>query len=83
MRTGEERILTTHCGSLPRTELLSDLLLREEASEVVDKAALKREAADGVKRVVRGQLDAGIDVVSDGEQPRVGFSKHSSAIMVR
>jgi 5-methyltetrahydropteroyltriglutamate--homocysteine methyltransferase len=78
MRTSENRILTTHCGSLPRTELLSDLLLREEADDAVDKVALEREAADGVKRVVRAQIDAGIDIVSDGEQPRVGFSDRKS-----
>ena len=40
-----ERILTTHCGSLPRPPHLSDLLLRQEAGEEIDEALLHRESA--------------------------------------
>jgi 5-methyltetrahydropteroyltriglutamate--homocysteine methyltransferase len=70
------RILTTHCGSLPRPPALSNLLLREEAGETIDAEALRTETANSVAAVVDAQMKAGIDIVSDGEQPRVGFSMY-------
>jgi 5-methyltetrahydropteroyltriglutamate--homocysteine methyltransferase len=76
MLTSKDRILTTHCGSLPRTPQLSDLLLRQEAGEPIDSQMLRRECADAVSRALSGQMQAGIDIVSDGEQPRVGFSMY-------
>ena len=76
MHTSRDRILTTHCGSLPRPLVLSDLLLRQEAGEPIDQQALHRESASAVVEVLHAQLKAGMDVVSDGEQPRVGFSMY-------
>ena len=76
MLRSDERILTTHCGSLPRPPHLSDLLLRQEAGEEIDEARLQRESAAAVTDVLARQLDAGVDIVSDGEQPRVGFSMY-------
>src|SRR5215468_1947207 len=76
MRTSTDRILTTHCGSLPRPMPLSELLLRQEAGEEIDQAALDRQCASAVAGVVTAQLRAGIDIISDGEQPRVGFSMY-------
>ena len=70
------RILVTHCGSLPRAPQLSDLLLRQEVGETIDTKALQAEAAKAVTSVLDAQLKAGIDIVSDGEQPRVGFSMY-------
>ena len=72
----DERILTTHCGSLPRPPQLSDLLLRQEAGEPIDERRLHHESAERRGRGARAQIDAGIDIVSDGEQPRVGFSMY-------
>ena len=76
MLRSDERILTTHCGSLPRPPHLSDLLLRQEAGEAIDESLLQRESAAAVADVLARQLEAGIDIVSDGEQPRVGFSMY-------
>lgn len=76
MKHSEERILTTHVGSLPRNPVLSELLIRDEAGEAVDKAALAREAEAAVRHVVAEQAAAGIDVINDGEQPRVGFQTY-------
>jgi 5-methyltetrahydropteroyltriglutamate--homocysteine methyltransferase len=76
MRTSTDRILTTHCGSLPRPTQLSDLLLRQESGETIDETVLHRESADAVSAVIAAQLEAGVDVISDGEQPRVGFSMY-------
>jgi 5-methyltetrahydropteroyltriglutamate--homocysteine methyltransferase len=76
MLTSKHRILTTHCGSLPRPAELSDLLLRQEAGEKIDTQSLHQQSAAAVAAVLDAQLKAGIDIVSDGEQPRVGFSMY-------
>jgi 5-methyltetrahydropteroyltriglutamate--homocysteine methyltransferase len=81
MKRSEHRILTTHVGSLPRPPALRDLLVRQDRGEVVDGAALAREAEAAVSRVVKKQLAAGIDVGNDGEQPRVGFSTYPARRM--
>lgn len=76
MRKSDERVLTTHVGSIPRNPALRDLLVRQDRGEAVDETALARETAAAVREVVRGQLEAGIDVGNDGEQPRAGFSTY-------
>ncbi len=77
MQLSDNRILTTHCGSLPRkTEQLSDLLLEQELGHPVDEAELARQIEAGIDGVVREQIAAGIDIISDGEQSRPGFSTY-------
>ena len=76
MLMSRDRILTTHCGSLPRPSQLSDLLLRQEAGEHIDEELLHRECQSAVAAVLDAQIKAGLDIVSDGEQPRVGFSMY-------
>jgi 5-methyltetrahydropteroyltriglutamate--homocysteine methyltransferase len=81
MKESEHRLLTTHTGSLPRPPALRDLLVRLDRGETIDPAALAREAEAGVRHVVARQLEAGIDVGNDGEQPRVGFSTYPAKRM--
>jgi len=81
MQRSEQRILTTHTGSLPRPPALRDLLVRLDRGEAVDAAALAREAESAVSHVVKMQLEAGIDIGNDGEQPRVGFSTYPAKRM--
>lgn len=76
MRGSDERILTTHVGSLPRNAVLSDLLIRNEAGEQVDPAELLRQSREAVRHVVVRQAACGVDVLNDGEQPRVGFQTY-------
>ena len=76
MRTSDERLLTTHVGSIPRPAALRDLLVRQDRGEPVDESALARETEAAVREVVARQLAAGIDVGNDGEQPRAGFSTY-------
>jgi 5-methyltetrahydropteroyltriglutamate--homocysteine methyltransferase len=76
VRKSDERILTTHVGSIPRNPALRDLLVRQDRGETVDEGVLARETEAAVRDVVRGQLEAGIDVGNDGEQPRAGFSTY-------
>jgi 5-methyltetrahydropteroyltriglutamate--homocysteine methyltransferase len=77
MRKSTERILTTHVGSIPRPPALRDLLVRQDRGDRVDPAALERETEAAIRAVVARQLDAGIDVGNDGEQPRPGFSTYA------
>lgn len=76
MQASEERILTTHVGSLPRERELADLLIADEAGEPIDRDRLDELAAAGVAHCVAMQIDAGVDVINDGEQPRVGFQTY-------
>ncbi len=71
-----DRILTTHVGSLPRNEKLSDLLVRQEAGEKLDPKELAAEMDRAVRHVVEKQASAGIDIGNDGEQQRVGFQTY-------
>src|SRR5881296_3178548 len=81
MKRSEHRFLTTHVGSLPRPPALRDLLVRQDRGEAVDRGAFAREAEAAVSHVVRKQVEAGIDVGNDGEQPRVGFSTYPALRM--
>ena len=76
MLTSRDRILTTHVGSLPRNDTLTDLLIRREAGEAIDKARLDAEMDKAVGEVVAKQKAAGIDIGNDGEQQRVGFQTY-------
>ena len=71
-----DRILTTHVGSLPRHDELSDLLVRREEGEAIDAGQLAREMDRAVLRVIGKQAEAGIDIANDGEQQRVGFQTY-------
>jgi 5-methyltetrahydropteroyltriglutamate--homocysteine methyltransferase len=71
-----DRILTTHVGSLPRNEKLSDLLVRQEAGEAFDAKEMVAEMDKAVRHVLERQLAAGIDIGNDGEQQRVGFQTY-------
>ncbi|MBV8138222.1 MAG: cobalamin-independent methionine synthase II family protein [Deltaproteobacteria bacterium] len=73
MLRSEKRILTTHAGSLPRTARLKDLLVRKNRGETIDRAELEREVEQSTRRVVAKQLEAGIDIGNNGEQPRESF----------
>jgi 5-methyltetrahydropteroyltriglutamate--homocysteine methyltransferase len=81
MKSSDERILTTHVGSLPRNPTLRDLLVRQERGEAVDEARLEREIEAAVETVIDRQLAAGIDIGNDGEQSRPGFATYMTRRM--
>ncbi len=66
MRLSAERILTTHTGSLPRPAGLSLTGPERDAGQL----------AEAVRSVVKSQIDAGVDVVNDGEASKVGYSTY-------
>ena len=76
MHKSTDRILTTHTGSLPRGEPLGSMLIDQEAGKTVDQKALQAAIRQRVQHVLEKQAEAGIDIVNDGEQGRVGFQTY-------
>ncbi len=76
MKHSKDRILTTHTGSLPRTEALTKLLIAREQKRDYDAADMAREARAALDIVLQRQIAAGIDIGNDGEVPRIGFSTY-------
>jgi len=73
MTDGNERILTTHTGSLPRPPDLTELFFARQEGKEVDFATFRAVADRAVGDVVRRQREAGIDIISDGEMNKPGF----------
>ena len=76
MRASAERILTTHVGSLPRSQAVTDVLFAREKGEIRDRAAAASVITDAVAQVVRRQVATGIDVVSDGETNKISYATY-------
>jgi 5-methyltetrahydropteroyltriglutamate--homocysteine methyltransferase len=73
-----DRILTTHTGSLPRPDGLTDLLFAKISKKPYDAAALARQAREAVAATAKMQADLGIDIVSDGEQSKTSFQAYAT-----
>jgi 5-methyltetrahydropteroyltriglutamate--homocysteine methyltransferase len=69
-------IATTHVGSMPRGPELTELLLARDAGKPFDAAEFDRAVSDAVNRSVAFQRDCGVDIVSDGEMGKVGYSTY-------
>ena len=76
MVSSADRILTTHVGSLPRPDDLADLLVARENGESVDEKLFNDSVDKPVAGAVRTQVELGIDLVSDGEMSKIGFSTY-------
>ena len=76
MRRSEDRILTTHTGSLPRPAELTRLYVRRARGESVDEAEIDRLGRAALRDIVRKQEAAGVDLANNGEQQREGFFLH-------
>jgi 5-methyltetrahydropteroyltriglutamate--homocysteine methyltransferase len=61
---------------LPRSEELTGVLLLKDKGEVDESGEFARIIAKSVAEVVKLQVDAGIDIPSDGEQGKVGYSTY-------
>ena len=70
------RIPTTHVGSLPRPQGVVDLVFAEDRDEAVDRAEYDRVIGEAVRDRVQHQVDAGIDLVSDGEMSKIGYATY-------
>ena len=78
MKRSTERILTTFVGSLARPADLLDLMKAKESGQPYDHDALAARVRSAVAEVVRGQVEAGVDIVTDGEQGKPSFITYVS-----
>jgi 5-methyltetrahydropteroyltriglutamate--homocysteine methyltransferase len=76
MQRSTKRFLTTHTGSLPRPEALIRAMFAKEEGVPVDDAALKARIRDAVAAIVKKQVEAGIDLVNDGEMSKPSYATY-------
>jgi 5-methyltetrahydropteroyltriglutamate--homocysteine methyltransferase len=76
VRASVDRILTTHVGSLPRSQAVTDVVFAREQGAPTGGEAAARTIHDAVAEVVRRQVEAGIDVVSDGEMSKISYATY-------
>ena len=76
MKTSTDRILTTHVGSLPRSQAVADVVFGRDQGALDDQAAADQVIADAVDEIVRRQAEVGIDVVSDGEMSKISYATY-------
>ncbi len=72
MKRSEDRILTTHAGSLIRPPEIVEFDKQRQQGISIDEAAYDAALKKAVADVVRKQVESGVDVIDDGE-----FSKSS------
>ncbi len=73
MKRSTDRILTTHVGSLARPPRQLELLFAKERGEAYDVDEFERSTREAVDAIVAAQVEAGIDIVCDGEQSKSSF----------
>jgi 5-methyltetrahydropteroyltriglutamate--homocysteine methyltransferase len=71
-----QRILTTHCGSLPRPDPLLAVLAARDLGQPGDAQVLERTIASSVAEVVQQQAAVSLDVINDGEHSKTSFSSY-------
>jgi 5-methyltetrahydropteroyltriglutamate--homocysteine methyltransferase len=76
MKRSVKRILTTHTGSLPRPEGLLSLLSAKEAGTLANRVEFDAAVRDAVAETVRQQVEAGVDIINDGEMSKPGYSTY-------
>jgi len=70
------RIATTHVGSLPRTQKVVDFIFARERERPYDPADFDAAMTEAVDQTVRRQVEAGVDVVSDGETSKISYATY-------
>jgi len=71
-----DRILSTHVGSLPRPEDLIQIMFAKEEGIPVDRVAMAERVRSAVGEVVSRQIEAGIDIVNDGEMSKPSYATY-------
>jgi 5-methyltetrahydropteroyltriglutamate--homocysteine methyltransferase len=76
MKCSTERFLTTHTGSLPRPADLIRMMFAKEEGVPVDPVALAKRVRAAVAEVVGKQVEAGLDLVNDGEMSKPSYATY-------
>ncbi len=70
------KILTSHVGSLPRSQKVVDFIFAREREEAFDQTDFDACMAEACAETVRHQRAAGIDIVSDGETSKISYATY-------
>ncbi len=70
------KILTTHVGSLPRIQKVVDFIFARENGEAYEEADFDKAMTEAVDETVRRQVEAGVDIVSDGETSKISYATY-------
>lgn len=70
------KIRTTHVGSLPRSQEVVDLIFAREKGQAYDQAEFDQTMTANVLKTVAKQVEAGIDIVSDGETSKISYATY-------
>src|SRR5215472_13946970 len=76
MKTSTDRILTTHTGSIARPDELIELMRAKENGLPNHQDEFESRVSAAVEDCVRRQVEAGLDVINDGEQRKSGFATY-------
>ncbi|MBV9582327.1 MAG: cobalamin-independent methionine synthase II family protein [Chloroflexi bacterium] len=76
MQRSNERILTTHVGSLPRPPELQAMLQVKDRGEPYDVDVFDARVREAVNEVIRKQVEVGLDIVADGELSKSSFTNY-------
>ena len=69
-------IKSTHVGSLPRRQETVDFIFAREHGKAYDQAAFDAEMTSACDYVVQKQVEAGVDIVSDGETSKISYATY-------
>lgn len=70
------QILTTHVGSLPRSQEVVDFIFAREQNEPFLQANFDAAMTRAVSETVKKQVDAGVGIVSDGETSKISYATY-------
>ena len=70
------KVLTTHVGSLPRSQNVVDFIFAREHEKDYSQAEFDAAMTAAVDETVRKQVEAGIDIVSDGETSKISYATY-------
>lgn len=76
MKTSDQRILTTHVGSLPRPQAVVDMLFAQDRGDDFDAAEYDAVMRTAVSAIAARQTEAGVDVISDGEMSKISYATY-------
>jgi 5-methyltetrahydropteroyltriglutamate--homocysteine methyltransferase len=76
VKNSSDRILTTHVGSMPRPQAVVDQLFAQDRDEDYDPAEFDAVMTRAVRDVAQKQVDAGVDIISDGEMSKISYATY-------
>jgi 5-methyltetrahydropteroyltriglutamate--homocysteine methyltransferase len=71
-----KKVLTSHVGSLPRSQEVVDFIFARENEAEYDQTAFDVVMSDAVNETVAKQVKSGVDIVSDGETSKISYATY-------